>query len=489
MTGQRKDSNQVVTFGCRLNSYESEAIKLALKTAQNKNPQLDNLVVFNSCAVTNEAERQLRQAIRKAAKENPQAKIVVTGCASQINPKKYADMTEVSLVLGNTNKTDPASYERLAQNELSNGHDALVAVSMDPATQRGDIGEMVRRDEEGRISDGNEYYDKGVLHQDRIFFAQNQFITDDAKILVNDIMSIRETAPHLVSHFENKTRAFLEIQNGCNHRCTFCIIPYGRGNSRSVPFGRIVEQVKAMIDLGHKEIVFTGVDISDYGKDLDVPITLAQMIRRLFKLVPQLPRLRLSSIDVAEIDDEMLDIIANESRFMPYLHLSVQSGDDMILKRMKRRHDRNMILEFCAKARQLRSDITFGSDIIAGFPTETDEMFENSVKLISEAGLIFNHIFPYSKKAGTPAAKMPQLNGKIIKERAKILRQAGDLELKKYLKTQIGKTLEVLIEKDGIGKSKNFFDVQISQMINAKIGDIITVTISGADLEKNILLT
>lgn len=439
---ENKSQNQVITFGCRLNAYESEAIKNAIN-----NSNQENLIVFNSCAVTSEAERQLRQAVRKARKENPDAKIVVTGCAAQIDPNKYAKMAEVDLVLGNQEKSKSESYVDFAAEKIS------YAVA------------------------------ENSNHKDKVFLEEklkNQIFLNDsesAKVKVNDIMSLKETAPQLVSYFENKTRAFLEIQNGCNHRCTFCIIPFGRGNSRSVAFGEIVLQVKKMVELGHKEIVFTGVDISDYGKDLAAPITLSQMIKRLLALVPELPRLRLSSIDVAEIDQGILDLIANEPRFMPYLHLSVQSGDDLILKRMARRHNRAQILEFCAKARKLRPEITFGADIIAGFPTETDEMFENSLNLIKEAGIIFTHIFPYSKRAGTPAAKMPQLNGAIIKERARLLREAGKEELKKYLTNQVGKELQVIVEKDNFAKSENFLDVKITKKVKA--GEILKVKILG----------
>lgn len=439
-------TNQVVTFGCRLNSFESEAIKEALKKTDQK-----NLIVFNSCAVTSQAERDLRVALRKARKNNPEAKIVVTGCAAQIDPQKYAKMAEVDLVLGNVEKSNPASY---AEN-FSNS------------------------DPQEKITNSN----SDIAHKDRIFFdskkAAANFLTveETSKIKVNDIMSVRETAPQLVSYFENQTRAFLEIQNGCNHRCTFCIIPFGRGNSRSVAFGEIVTQVKKMVALGHKEVVLTGVDISGYGEDLAAPITLMQMIKRLLKLVPELPRLRLSSIDVAEIDEDFFEILRTEPRFMPYLHLSVQSGDDVILKRMKRRHNRQQVLDFCARARKIRPEITFGCDIIAGFPTETDEMFENSRRLISEAGIIFTHIFPYSKREGTPADKMPQLDGKIIKARAKILREIGEKELQKFLQNQIGKTLSVLVEKGGIGKSENFLDVKISDAENLKSGEIVQVKI------------
>ncbi|NBV06064.1 MAG: tRNA (N(6)-L-threonylcarbamoyladenosine(37)-C(2))-methylthiotransferase MtaB [Proteobacteria bacterium] len=447
-------ANQVVTFGCRLNSFESEAIKQALKKTDQK-----NLIVFNSCAVTSEAERELRVSLRKARKNNPQAKIVVTGCAAQIDPEKYAKMAEVDLVLGNQEKSRPESYSENFSNSP--------------------------KQEKITNSDSN------IAHKDRIFFATKKspanFLTVDetSKIKVNDIMSVKDTAPQLVSYFENQTRAFLEIQNGCNHRCTFCIIPFGRGNSRSVAFGEIVAQAKKMVAAGHQEVVLTGVDISGYGEDLAVPITLSKMIKRLLKLVPELPRLRLSSIDVAEIDEEFFDILQNEPRFTPYLHLSIQSGDDVILKRMKRRHSSAQVLEFCAKARQIRPSITFGCDIIAGFPTESEEMFLNSLKLIAQAGIIFTHIFPYSKRDGTPAAKMPQLNGKIIKERARILREAGHAQLQKFLPTQVGQELAVLVEKNGRGKTENFLDVKILGGEKLKAGQILPLKITG--FETNIL--
>ncbi len=459
--------NQIITFGCRLNAYESEGIKEALKQTDQK-----NLIVFNSCAVTSQAERDLRAALRKARKNNPQAKIVVTGCAAQVNPEKYAKMAEVDLVLGNVEKSDPASYSTQTSSLDRRAEDLDILSSE----------ENLKRSSMLRIKD--DVYEPDISHKDRIFFAEKKsaqpFLTDfeTSKIKVNDIMSVRETAPQLVSYFENQTRAFLEIQNGCNHRCTFCVIPFGRGNSRSVAFGEIVAQVKKMVAAGHKEVVFTGVDISGYGEDLAIKITLSQMIKRLLKLVPELPRLRLSSIDVAEIDEEFFEILRTEPRFMPYLHLSVQSGDDIILKRMKRRHTRQQVLDFCEKARQIRPDMTFGADIIAGFPTETDEMFENSRKLIEEAGIIFTHIFPYSKRDGTPAAKMPQLNGQIIKERAKILREVGASEMQKSLQRQIGKTCSVIIEKGGVGKTENFLDVKINDGEKITAGSIINVTIA-----------
>ncbi len=443
-------SNQIVTFGCRLNIYESELIKQALQESPN-----DNLIVFNSCAVTSNAEKELRQAIKKASKENSQAKIIVTGCAAQISPQKYAKMPEVDFVIGNSEKTDPKIYKNLFTNHNHNL-------------------EIAKKDQ---LSLSNN--DLEIRHKDQLFFAdqklQNPFLKaeESEKILVNDIMSVKETANFMVLGFENRTRAFVQVQNGCNHRCTFCTIPYGRGNSRSVALGEIVAQIKQLVAAGHKEIVITGVDISDYGKDLALPITLAQMIKRVLKLVPELPRIRLSSIDVAEIDQEMIELVASEPRFMPYLHISVQSGDDIILKRMKRRHNRNQVIEFCDLLRKLRPEVTFGADFIAGFPTETEEMFQNSVNLIKEAGIIFNHVFPYSKRSGTPAAKMPQIDGKIIKQRAKILRQAGSEELQKFLDQQIGKKMTLMVENNNLAKSENFLDVKINDNFKINSGNII----------------
>ncbi len=445
--------NQVITFGCRLNIFESEAIKNAIDIAGEK-----NYIVFNSCAVTEKAEQDLAKAIKKVRKQNPGAKIVVTGCAAQIDPEKYAIMKEVDLVLGNTEKSKIESYKNNSI-FLKNNHQANIQ-----------------------------------NHSDQIFLKARQenslFLNDDdsAKIRVNDIMSVRETAPQLVSYFENQTRAFLEIQNGCNHRCTFCIIPFGRGNSRSVPFGEIISQSRKMIDAGHKEIVLTGVDISDYGKDLLAPINLTKMIKRMLDLLPDLLRLRLSSVDVAELDDDFCELLATQPRLMPYLHLSIQSGDNLILKRMARRHTRQNIIDFCAKARKVRPEIAFGCDVIAGFPTENDESFNNSVSLIKELGLVYTHIFPYSSRKGTPASKMPQIPTKIIKERARILREVGNLELQKFMQKNINKKSKILLEKNNFGKSENFLDVKIVDNFqsNLKVGSIIEVEIT--DIENNHLL-
>lgn len=459
MKEERTSNHQVITFGCRLNSYESEAIKSALATAESSavssrgstaGPS-QNLIILNSCAVTNEAERKLRQAIRRERKKNPDSKIIVTGCAAQINPEKYASMAEVDVVLGNQKKSDATVYQEFLSEEF--------------------LTPSLRSPQSGLR--------QSSLHADKIFLAAQKPATlnfdQQQKILVDDIMALKETAPHLVTAFESQTRAFLEVQNGCNHRCTFCVIPFGRGNSRSVPLGRIVDQIKQLVASGHQEIVLSGVDISDYGKDLPVSLSLAQMMKRILKLVPELPRLRLSSIDVAEVDDELFELIAHEKRIMPYLHISVQSGDDLILKRMKRRHTRSQVIDFSERLRATRADVSFGADFIAGFPTETDEMFLNSVALIAEADIAFNHIFPYSRKEGTPAAKMPQVTKDIISKRAKILREAGNKQLASFLDRQVGKTAKVLVERDGIGRCENFAEVRLS---SGKAGEIVETSIT-----------
>jgi threonylcarbamoyladenosine tRNA methylthiotransferase MtaB len=400
-------SQEIITFGCRLNIYESEVIKEALQKSQT-----ENVIVFNTCAVTKEAERQAMQAIRKARRNNPDKKIIVTGCAAQINPQKYSAMNEVDQVLGNQEKLQ----------------------------------------------------------------YQNYLPVDQERVKVNDIMSITDTAVHLVSSFEGKTRAFIEIQNGCNHRCTFCTIPYGRGNSRSVPIGAIVEQVKLLVSQNFKEIVLTGVDITDYGLDLPGKPTLGQMIKRVLNLVPHLLRLRLSSIDVAEIDEELMNLILNEPRLMPHIHISVQSGDNMILKRMKRRHNRDEVIAFCQKVRAQRKDVAFGADIIAGFPTETEEMFNNTLNLISEAGIQYTHIFTYSEREDTPAARMPQVDLHVRKERAKLLRKAGQKELNQFIKQNIGKTHQVIIEQNNYGHTENFLKLHFNQDLIP--GSVVTAKIT-----------
>lgn len=402
-------SLEVITFGCRLNAYESELIKKSAAEAG-----LDNSIIFNSCAVTSEAERQLMQAIRKARRANPEANIIVTGCAAQIDPQKYARMPEVNSVIGNEEKTCSSSY---------------LALNTEP-------------------------------------------------ILVNDIMSVKETALQLIDGFEDRARVFLQVQNGCNHRCTFCSIPFGRGNSRSVPIGEIVNQSRILVENGYKEIVLTGVDITDYGLDLPGTPKLGEMVKRLLTLVPNLPRLRLSSIDVAEIDASLLDLIAHEERLMPHLHLSLQAGDDMILKRMKRRHHRAQIIEFCHRVRKLREDVVFGADIITGFPTENEEMFANTRNIINEAGLTYLHVFPYSERKDTPAARMPQVAKPVRKERAKFLREIGEKMVANHYAGQVGKILEVIVENNNFARARDFSLVKIDADIEC--GELLKVQVTAA---------
>lgn len=399
------NNQEVVTFGCRLNIYESEIIKENLAKSGN-----DNVAVFNTCAVTKQAEKQARQAIRKLRKNDPSKKIIVTGCAAQNNPEMFAKMPEVDKVIGNEEKLSDKYYQ-----------------------------------------------------------------LDSERVIVNDIMSVKETANHMVTSFDGKARAFIQVQNGCDHRCTFCMIPYGRGNSRSVPIGVIVEQVRMLHAKGYKEIVLTGVDVTAYGADLPGEPTFAQMIRRLLSLVPELKRLRLSSIDVAEIDDDLFDLMTHNERLMPHFHISLQAGDNMILKRMKRRHNREQVIEFCHSLRKIRPEVSFGADIIAGFPTETDEMFDNTRRLISEAGIQYLHVFPYSEREGTPAARMPQVPMHIRKERAAILRGEGVKELNKFFNENLGRRVELLVEKNNMAHAENFIPVKLEgkfasgEVVDAKL--------------------
>jgi threonylcarbamoyladenosine tRNA methylthiotransferase MtaB len=402
-------SLEVVTFGCRLNIYESELIEKHAKKAG-----INNAIIFNSCAVTKEAERKLKQAIRKAKNDMPDRKILVTGCAAQISAEKYAEMSEVDNVFGNHEKLVEGTYEKLA-------------INSEP-------------------------------------------------ILVNDIMSVEDTVHQMVDGVENKSKAFLQIQNGCNHRCTFCIIPYGRGNSRSVPVGEIVRYAQNLVDKGYKELVLTGVDITDYGLDLPGKPSLGNMIARLLKMVPGIDRLRLSSVDVAEIDDELFDIITKEYRFMPHLHLSLQAGDDMILKRMKRRHRRQQVIDFCNKVWKLRPELILGADVIAGFPTETDEMFQNTYDLINELNIIHLHVFPYSSRENTPAARMPQVDGRAIKDRAKRLRDLKNQLMQKHLINKIEKEEFVLAESDNHGYTQDYCKVISTKSL--KKGEIYKLKIS-----------
>ncbi len=397
------------TLGCRLNAYESEAMREMAETAG-----LANAVIVNTCAVTAEAVRKSQKDIRRLARENPGARIIVTGCAAQTEPERFANMGEVTAVIGNTEKMEPATW-----NGLTTG--------------------------------------------------------DTEPVQVNDIMSVTETAGHLIDGF-GRHRAYVQVQNGCDHRCTFCIIPYGRGNSRSVPAGVVVDQIKRLVDRGFHEVVLTGVDLTSWGADLPGAPRLGDLTRRILKLVPDLDRLRISSIDSIEADDALMEALATEPRLMPHLHLSLQAGDDMILKRMKRRHLRDDAIRFCEDARSLRPDITFGADIIAGFPTETEEMFENSLKLVEDCGLTWLHVFPYSPRPGTPAARMPQVDGRAIKTRAAHLRSAGKDAVARHLDAQQGRSVTVLTERADMGRAEDFTEVRFAtpQTEGALIRTVIT---------------
>src|SRR5882757_579625 len=414
-------SVDIVTFGCRLNAFESEVI---LREAESAG--LSDTVVINSCAVTNEAVAQARQSIRRLKRERPELRIVVTGCAAQTQPDMFAGMAEVDRVLGNDEKMRGSAWR-----------DTRAAFDADFGVAR------------------------------------------SQKVAVADIMSVKEMAPHLLSGFRSGLpRVFVQVQNGCDHRCTFCVIPFGRGNSRSVPMGAVVEQVRTLVERGHAEIVLTGVDLTSYGTDLPGAPKLGQLIRQILRHVPELKRLRISSIDSIEADRDLLEVIAEDERLMPHLHLSLQSGDDLILKRMKRRHSRNDAIAFCAQVRRLRPDMALGADIIAGFPTETEEMFARSLELVEECGLTFLHVFPYSPRPGTPAARMPQVAGGAIKERAKRLRTAGEVALRQRLQAEVGAMREVLIESVTVGRTEHFLPVAISGETPGKVRKL---TIGGHD--------
>ena len=408
---------EVVTFGCRLNAFEAEVIRSKAEDAG-----LSDTIVINSCAVTNEAVAQARQSIRKLKRERPGARIVVTGCAAQTQAAMFADMAEVDRVVGNDDKMRGEAWRET--------HAA---------------------------------FDVGA----------------GEKIAVSDIMTVKEMAPHLVDGYASGLpRVFVQVQNGCDHRCTFCIIPFGRGNSRSVPMGAVVEQARTLVERGHAEIVLTGVDLTSYGTDLPGAPKLGMLTRQILRHVPELKRLRISSIDSIEADDDLLDAIAGDSRLMPHLHLSLQSGDDIILKRMKRRHSRNDAIAFCDQVRRLRPDIAFGADIIAGFPTETEEMFSHSLDLVEECGLTFLHVFPYSPRPGTPAARMPQVARPVIKERANRLRAAGRAALRKRLQAEVGATRDVLIESAGQGRTEHYLPVAIA---GERVGSIVRLEIAASD--------
>jgi threonylcarbamoyladenosine tRNA methylthiotransferase MtaB len=402
------------TLGCRLNAYETEAMKELAEKAG-----LENAVVVNTCAVTAEAVRKARGTIRKLRRENPDARVIVTGCAAQTEPETFAAMQEVDFVIGNIEKMQANTWQSMAAD----------------------------------------------------------FIGQTEAVKVDDIMSVTETAGHLIDGFGTRSRAYVQVQNGCDHRCTFCIIPYGRGNSRSVPAGVVVEQIRRLVDKGFNEVVLTGVDLTSWGADLPAAPKLGDLVMRILRLVPDLPRLRISSIDSIEVDENLMQAIATEPRLMPHLHLSLQHGDDLILKRMKRRHLRDDAIRFTEEARRLRPDMTFGADIIAGFPTETEAMFDNSLALVQECDLTWLHIFPYSAREGTPAARMPAVAGAVIKARAARLRAAGEVQVTRHLHRQVGKTHSVLMESPTMGRTEQFAEVRFETP--KIVGNIVSAAITG----------
>jgi threonylcarbamoyladenosine tRNA methylthiotransferase MtaB len=402
------------TLGCRLNAYETEAMKdLAARAG------VTDAVVVNTCAVTAEAVRKARQEIRRLRREHPAAKIIVTGCAAQTEPATFSAMEEVDLVIGNSEKMDPATWARMTP----------------------------------------------------------EFIGETEPVQVDDIMAVRETAGHLIDGFGTRARAYVQVQNGCDHRCTFCIIPFGRGNSRSVPAGVVVDQIRRLVDRGYNEVVLTGVDLTSWGADLPAAPRLGDLVMRILRLVPDLARLRISSIDSIEADPALMEAIATEARLMPHLHLSLQAGDNLILKRMKRRHLREDAIRFCEEARTLRPGMTFGADIIAGFPTETEEMFGRSLNLVQECGLTWLHVFPYSPRQGTPAARMPQVPGAAIKARAARLRVAGEAAAGQHLRAQAGVVHPVLMENARMGRTEQFAEVVFDA--DQPVGQIVTARIAG----------
>ncbi len=412
----------VVTFGCRLNTYESEVMRREAEAA-GLGGLKDGAIIFNTCAVTGEAVRQAKQSIRKARREHPGARIIVTGCAAQTAPQDFSAMDEVDLVLGNEEKLRRHNYRALPD------------------------------------------------------FGVNDF----EKARVNDIFSVRETAGHMVDALEGRARAFVQVQNGCDHRCTFCIIPYGRGNSRSVPMGAVVEQIRRLAANGYAEVVLSGVDMTSYGADLPGAPRLGRLVKTILRQVPEVKRLRLSSIDSIEADDDLLEAIATEERLMPHLHLSLQSGDDMILKRMKRRHLSADSIRFCEEVRRLRPGIVFGADIIAGFPTETEDMFANSLRIVAECGLTHLHVFPFSPRQGTPAARMPQVRRQVVKERAARLRAVGEAAYVRHLDSLAGSDQRLLVEREGIGRTEGF---TIAAVDAGRPGEIVAATVTGHDGQK-----
>ena len=411
-TGLNQLSIEIQTMGCRLNFYESEVMRQAAESAG-----MDNTILINTCAVTEESVRQARQKVRKARRNNPDARIIVTGCAVQTEPETFAAMVEADFVVGNSEKLQQHTYESLLQ-------------------------------------DGD----------------------NTERVIVNDIMSVTETAGHLIDGLKDRARAFVQIQNGCDHRCTFCIIPYGRGPSRSVPIADVISQVRKLAELEYREVVLTGVDITSYGLDLPNEPKLGVLVQQILDQIPELERLRISSIDSIEIDKTFMDALANEPRLMPHLHLSIQNGDDLILKRMKRRHLRKDSIEFCEQVRRVRPDVVFGADLIAGFPTESEAMFENTLSIIDDCDLTYLHVFPFSPRPGTPAARMPQLDRRLVKERAHKVRVKGEIKLEEYLSKQVGQRRKILVEKNGLGRTEQFTQTEIGI---GEPGEIISADIVG----------
>lgn len=404
----------VITLGCRLNAFESEVMRAHAEAAG-----LEDAVIVNTCAVTGEAVRQAAQTIRRLRRERPRARIIVTGCAAQIEPERFAALAEVDHVVGNEEKLRAATYRRL----------------LDPDTER---------------------------------------------VAVDDIMSVRETAGHLIGGFGTRARAYVQVQNGCDHRCTFCIIPFGRGPSRSVPAGEVVRQIQTLVERGYREVVLTGVDITSYGADLPGGGGLGRLVRQILRQTPRLERLRLSSIDQVEVDAELMAAIAEDERLMPHLHLSLQSGDDLVLKRMRRRHRRDEAIAFCREVRRLRPDMVFGADLIAGFPTESEAMFQSTLSIVEACGLTYLHVFPFSPRPGTPAARMPQVHREEVKARAARLRSQGEERLARHLGSQVGSVVEVLMEQDGIGRTPQFAEVSLGKAAAAP-GALLRARITGHD--------
>ncbi|MEM9706652.1 MAG: tRNA (N(6)-L-threonylcarbamoyladenosine(37)-C(2))-methylthiotransferase MtaB [Pseudomonadota bacterium] len=439
---------KLISMGCRLNGYESEAMRRLAHAAG-----VDDAVVINSCAVTNEAVRQTRQNIRRAARDNPTARVVVTGCAAQIDPSTFAAMPEVTAVLGNSEKLDPEEWRALSLSAPDGG-------SRDQSVQ-----------EQGAQK-------RGAPDQ-----SKNVRANIGASVRVNDIMSVRETAGHLIDGYGDRARAFVQVQNGCDHRCTFCIIPYGRGNARSTPIEQVVAQASRLVENGHREIVLTGVDITSWGADLPGAPKLGRLVSAILEGVPSLFRLRLSSIDGAEIDDELFDRIVSEQRIAPHVHLSLQAGDNMILKRMKRRHTREQAIDLCNALRTRRPEIAFGADIIAGFPTETEDMFARSLAIVDEAALDYLHVFPFSPRTGTPAERMPQLERQVIKDRARRLREKAAVAKAAFLDRQVGLVDDAIVESGGRARLANFAEVNLdgANMNPLPVGSVIRLRLISHD--------